>query len=166
MRRDVNGKPLHFITTVVDISDRKLAEESLQQTTQLLSLFIHHSPVYAFIKDVSATESEVLFASENYVDLIGVPGSQMVGKKMEELFPLEFAAKITADDWEVVSNGETLEIEEELNGRSYITLKFPIQLGSKKMSGRLLGRYHGSQANREQAAGTFQQTGSAAWRDP
>jgi PAS domain S-box-containing protein len=133
MRRDEQGKPMHFISTVVDITDRKNAEESLQQTTQLLSLFIHNSPIYAYIKEVTPTESRVVFASENYIDMIGIPGSKMVGKTMEELFPREFAAKISADDWIVVSKGETLKLDEELNGRSYITLKFPITLGSRKL---------------------------------
>jgi hypothetical protein len=32
----------------------------------------------------------------------------MVGKTMEELFPTDFAAQITADDWKVCSKGEKL----------------------------------------------------------
>ena len=45
---------------------------------------------------------------------------------MAQLFPPELAAKISADDWTVVSRGETVTLEEELNGRHYTTIKFPI----------------------------------------
>jgi two-component system cell cycle sensor histidine kinase/response regulator CckA len=50
-----------------------------------------------------------------------------------ELFPPEFAAKITAEDWAVVSKGEVLMLDEELKGRSYTTIKFPIVLGDKTL---------------------------------
>ncbi len=111
----------------------KQAEEALRASNELLSLYIHHSPIYTFIKEVTPSRSITLRASENYRQMIGIPGSEMVGKTMEELFPPEFAAKITADDWAVVSNGEVLELDEELNGRSYTTIKFPIVQGGKTL---------------------------------
>ncbi|MFW5791752.1 MAG: transporter substrate-binding domain-containing protein [Desulfohalobiaceae bacterium] len=116
-----------------DITERKQAEHDLRESNQLLSAFIRHSPVYAFIKEVTPTESRVIRASENYQDMIGVPGSQMAGKTMQELFPPEFAAKITADDWAVVSKGEILHLEEEFDGRHFTTIKFPIFLGGKNL---------------------------------
>jgi two-component system NtrC family sensor kinase len=57
----------------------------------------------------------------------------MQGKTMQELFAEPFAAKITADDHAVVTSGSTLCLEEELNGRSYITFKFPIQRAEKRL---------------------------------
>jgi signal transduction histidine kinase/ActR/RegA family two-component response regulator len=53
----------------------------------------------------------------------------MIGKTMEELFRPEFAAKISADDRDVIATGEVLKINEELNGRSYTTIKFPLVQG-------------------------------------
>ena len=113
--------------------ERKRAEEALRTTNELLSLFIKHSPIYAFIKEVSPTVSRTLNASENYREMIGIPGSEMTGKTMDELFPAEFAAKITADDWVVASRGEILRLEENFNGRNYTTIKFPILLGEKHL---------------------------------
>jgi len=114
-------------------SVRMRTEDELLQSNELLSLFIANSPIYAFIKEVTPTESRVLKASENYKDMIGITGSEMTGKTMAELFPAEFAAKITADDWDVVSKGKILHLDEELNGRNYITIKFPIVLGGKHL---------------------------------
>ena len=53
----------------------------------------------------------------------------MVGKRMEELFSAVKAAQMTADDWAVVSEGRELKLDEELNGRMYTTIKFPIMQG-------------------------------------
>ncbi len=114
-----------------DITDRKRAENELTKWNELLSLFIKHSPIHSFIKDVSEDESRVLFASENYDEMIGVKGSDMVGKNMYELFPEEFAKKITADDLNVVLKGELLRLEEDLNNRNYRTIKFPIKQEDK-----------------------------------
>lgn len=105
--------------------------EALRQTEEILSRFIRNSPIYAFVKEVKPGESRVLHASENYLDMIGVAGSDMVGRTMAELFPADFAAKITADDWAVASSGRVLKLDEELNGRHYNTIKFPIRVADR-----------------------------------
>jgi hypothetical protein len=116
-----------------DISDRKKIEDYLQENIEIFSLFMELSPIYAFIKEVTPTSSKVLKASLNYVDMIGVPASEMVGKSMQELFPQELADKITEDDWATVMKGEVFQVEEELNGRFYTTLKYPIKQRGKNL---------------------------------
>jgi len=111
---------------------RKQREISERQIPDLLSLFIKYSPVFTFLKEVSNEQSKVLYASDNYTDMIGTPAPQMLGKTMEELFPAEFAEKITLDDIDVVTNDKVLEIEETLSDRDYITFKYPITRGDKK----------------------------------
>jgi signal transduction histidine kinase len=49
------------------------------------------------------------------------------------LFPPDFAAKITADDWSVVANGIELKLDEDLNGRHYHTIKYPITHGNRRL---------------------------------
>lgn len=122
-----------YISSHRDITDWKQSEQALRETNDLFSQFMRHSPIYAFIKDVSPTESRTLQASDNYLEMIGIPGYAMVGKTMDELFPAEFAAKITADDWTVVSKGEVMKIDEDLNGRHYTTIKFPLVQGARTL---------------------------------
>lgn len=116
-----------------DITDRRRTEDALQKSRDLFSLFMNYSPVYTFIKEVTPEKSIVLKASENFLDMVGISGKEMEGKEMEELFPAEFASKITADDWAVISGGKVITLEEELNGRSYTTIKFPILQGDKNL---------------------------------
>lgn len=122
-----------FTTFTRDITERKRIEEALLENQELLSLFVSHSPIYAFIKDVTPTESRVIQVSDNYIQMVGVSSRDMAGKTMAELFPPEFASKITADDWAVVVENKVLELNEELNGRSYITIKFPIHQKGKTL---------------------------------
>ncbi|MCO5250434.1 MAG: PAS domain S-box protein [Candidatus Kapabacteria bacterium] len=116
-----------------DISDRKKIEEALQKNIEIFSLFMELSPIYAFIKEVTPTSSRVLKASLNYVDMIGIQASEMVGKTMHELFPTELADKMTQDDWATVENGEVFQVDEEFNGRYYTSLKYPIKQGDKNL---------------------------------
>ncbi|SHO53240.1 ATP-binding protein [Desulfopila aestuarii] len=109
------------------------SEQALRESNDLFTLFMRHSPFYAFIKDVTPSESRVLQASDNYRQMIGITGSDMVGKTMAELFPADLAATITADDWAVVSNNKVLQVDEELNGRSYTSIKFPIIQGGRTL---------------------------------
>ncbi len=114
-------------------NQRAQVETALWESNELISLFMKHSPIYTFIKEVDFNESRVLMASDNFSDLTGIPGSKMAGKTMKELFPPEFAAKMTADDLQVVSEGKVLKLMEDFNGRHYNTIKFPISTSSKKL---------------------------------
>ena len=129
---DENGTPIcHIVLT--DISERKRAEEALRQSNELLSLFMKHSPIHAYIKEVTATESRVLLASDNFETMVGIPGSAMQGKTMAELFPAEFAAKMTRDDRAVITEGNVLKVDEDFDGRHYTTIKFPILLEGRSL---------------------------------
>ncbi len=129
---DSSGRTNSLIQ-VIDITDGKKAEQIIRENNELFSLFMRYSPIYCFIKEVNQGRSLVLQASDNYQDMIGIPGSKMKGKTMDELFDPDFAAKMTADDWSVISEGRVLKLEEELNGRYYDTIKFPIKMGNRTL---------------------------------
>ncbi len=130
---DHEGNPVGIIAIGINITERRLAEKVLQENEELFSLLMKHTPVYTFIKEVTPTESRVLQASENFKDMIGLPNKEIIGKTMADLFPPEFAEKITADDISVIAKGTNLQLDEEFNGRYYTTIKFPIVRGEQKL---------------------------------
>ena len=130
---DPSGIPLTMIGTIQDITEQKVLAANLKELQEQFAQFMRHSPIHAYLKEVTEWESRVLFASESFSDLIGTAGSQITGKTMEELFPLEFAAKMTRDDWAVVSGNQVLTQDEYFNGRHYSTIKFPITQGGTKL---------------------------------
>jgi PAS domain S-box-containing protein len=110
-------------------SDR--VEREQRERNELYAMFMLHSPIYTYIKEVTPTRSVVLQSSYSYQQLTGIAGPDLIGKNMEEIFPPETAAKITKDDWEVVSTEKVLRLEEDINGRSFTTIKFPFAWGDK-----------------------------------
>ena len=122
-----------MIAVIRDITDRKREEEKNRRSHELLSLFIRHSPIYTYIKEVTPTETRVLHASDNFERILGISAQDMVGKTMSDLFPPEVAAPMTADDRRVVTEGAVLKRDETFNGRGYASIKFPILQGDKTL---------------------------------
>lgn len=116
-----------------DVSSIRRAEARLRETDELFSQFLRHSPVYAYVKEVDEGASRVLRASDNFGQMTGIPGPDMVGKTMAELFPPELAEAMSADDWKVVSDRQVVRVEETLGGRAYSSIKFPLVLGDKTL---------------------------------
>ncbi len=139
----LNGKKQHFeishnpiinsegiITGIAvfafETTDRIETLNALKESNELFALFMCYSPFYCFIKKVTATESRVINCSDNFEFMTGIPAAKMIGRTMDEFFPPEIARKFTEEDWLVVSSHQVIKIDEELNGRSYTTIKFPI----------------------------------------
>ena len=116
---------------ISDINAHKQVEQELTEANELFSMFMRYSPVYTYIKEVTCHGSRVLRASDNFVQITGMSGSEMCGKQMDELFPAEFAEKINQEDHKVVSSGQLLKVEEIFNGRNYTTIKFPVYIGDR-----------------------------------
>jgi two-component system cell cycle sensor histidine kinase/response regulator CckA len=113
----------------------KATEFDLRERDRLLTRFIGNSPIYAYIQEVSPNLCRSVSASENFKELTGIPARQMIGKSMEELFPEDFAAKVTSDSWAVFSSGKVSTMEEEHDGRSFITIKFPLKVKGRNLVG-------------------------------
>lgn len=111
--------------TARDITKRKVVEEELREVDTIFSMFLEHSPIYVFFKDEHLRATRV---SRNFEALLGRPVNEIVGRSMGELFPGDFGRKIEADDRKVMGDGVAMELEEQFDGRTFKTIKFPISL--------------------------------------
>jgi PAS domain S-box-containing protein len=130
---NADGSAKRMVGSHIDITERKRTEEALKETNEFLTLFLKHSPIYAYIKEVTSSQSKMLKASENYIDIIGIPGSQTAGKTMHELFPPEYADIITRDDIRVVKEGVVNKFDHDFKDRKLTTIRFPITIGGKNL---------------------------------
>ncbi len=104
------------------------AEETLRDTQGIFKQFLENSPVHIFVKD---DRGRSLILSRNYETLLGRPIRDMIGKTMFDLFPSELANRMIEDDLQVLHGGKKITVEEELDGRHYLTTKFPIHSKGK-----------------------------------
>lgn len=102
--------------------------ESLKEQQEIFDLLMEFSPIYIFFKDENTRPIKL---SKNYIDMLGMPASEALGKTMDELFPSDFAKKIIQDDLKILNEENPVKLIEQLNDRTYITLKFPIRRANK-----------------------------------
>ena len=110
------------------MSERDQAQRSLVESELIFREFMEHSPVYVFFKDENI---RALRLSRNYEAMTGKPLEELLGKSMYELFPSEPARNMVADDLRILKERKEVVTEEELNGRCYRTIKFPITVEGK-----------------------------------
>jgi len=123
------GKAVYAVQIVsIDITAKKHTEEALKKSEEIFSRFMEHSPIYVFFKD---EEIRAIRLSRNYEQMLGMPLDKLLGKSMDELFPSDLAKGMIADDKRVLKEGRLITVEEELNGRFYETIKFPILIEEK-----------------------------------
>ncbi len=108
-----------------NVTKIKKAEAELHKTQEVFNQFLEHSPIYVFIKDETA---KAIYLSRNFEQLVGMPVDKVLNRDMREIFPIEFAEKIISDDLKILHGGVEVVLDEELNGRYYQTIKFPIFL--------------------------------------
>ena len=116
-------KPDHFVVAFFDITEQKRTELALKEWEAIFNHFMENSPVYIFFKDKNIRTVRL---SRNFEQMIGIPLKDMTGKTMDELFPSDLAKKMIDDDKKILNERKLVNVDEELNGRFYTTIKFPI----------------------------------------
>ncbi len=105
--RDNDHNPLHFFTTIIDITERKRTVEELRKTSEYLNNLIDYANTPIITWDTSRKISRFNHAFER---LTGFKAEEVIGKNLEILFPTEDISaslkKVTAatagELWETV----------------------------------------------------------------
>ncbi len=100
-------------------------EREFARTKMIFDSLLNYSPVYIFVKNGN---SEVIEFSRNFIDIVGIPADECVGKKISDLYPAPVAEKIMKSDKKIIRDKVQLKEISELNGRFYETTKFPIKV--------------------------------------
>jgi PAS domain S-box-containing protein len=127
-----------------DITERKLAEETIARERQLLRTLIDRLPETFYIKDL---DSRFLVANEALAKLLGKENpSQVLGLSDADLYPAGLAAEFRAEEMKVFA-GEPLINQENtlvsLDGREHtmLTTKLPFRDSQGRICG-LVGIGH------------------------
>jgi PAS domain S-box-containing protein len=111
--RNAKGQITSLIVVAEDITDRKRAEEKLQQRQKELQAFFDLMPALIWYKD---TQNRIIRLNQRAASAAGKRPEELEGQSMNDLYPLE-AAKYYADDLEVIrTRSPKLGIVETLRG--------------------------------------------------
>jgi len=91
------------IASLMDITERKQAEENVKSAKDELEIIINSVPAIIFYKDI---EGRIIRTNKTNADAFGVPIKDIIGKTTEELFTKEQAEKMRKEDKEVIISGK------------------------------------------------------------
>lgn len=104
--------------------NQREAQKALAESESRFRSVMEHFPGLAYVKDANG---RVLFANSGFARFLGMDPSTLPGKTNYDLFPPEFAEKISRDDRQILATGRGVTIEEQFAGRTWTTYKFPIE---------------------------------------
>ncbi len=117
-----------IITSFVDITERKLAEDALKNNIRLLENVMDGSPSPIFLKD---REGKFITINASLEKMLGVSRQDLKGKTDYDIAPKDVADHWKENDTKVVETGKSIQIEElaDLNDGHHIFLanKFPLK---------------------------------------
>lgn len=125
---DTTGEPLQMIGVNMDITERKQAEETLQESEQRLQAIIDNAPAVIYLKDIQGRH---ILVNSEFEKVTHLTGEQVKNKTNFEVFSPDIAQVLTKNDQNVLTSGTPLQFEEviEFDGRlhTYVTVKFPLR---------------------------------------
>jgi PAS domain S-box-containing protein len=111
----------------LDITERKKAEEALQESQKLFAAFMGHLPGVAFMKDA---EGRYLYMNEESEKNYDLKVADWEGKTDDDIWPVDIARNLRANDQIVMTEGEVLETIEDIPQSDgihhWLTYKFPL----------------------------------------
>lgn len=122
-----DGK-VNVLVIATDITARKCTELALRESEERLRAILDNTTSVIFLKDL---EGRYLLINSEYEKLQDVLREQVIGKTDYDLYPLELADTLRANDRLALLEGHPLEFEEKVFGangeRTYLAVKFVLR---------------------------------------
>lgn len=127
IHRDENGSITGAFGTVQEITERKIAEDSLKKSEDRLQSIIDNSTTVIYLKDI---QGKYILVNKRYEELFHITHQEIKGKTDYDLFPKEVADAIGENDRLVLASEKPVEFEEVVphddGPHTYISIKFKV----------------------------------------
>lgn len=107
---DYDGRAA-FMVAVMDVTERKRAEDDLRRTREFLDTVIENIPVMLFAKE--AGQHRYVLMNRAGEELLGIPRAELIGRTDAELFSPEEAESFFIRDQEALRSGSVQIAAEE-----------------------------------------------------
>lgn len=139
LRRDESGKPLYFMTSINNITERKQVEEKLEEERILLRTLIDNLPDRVYVMDVQGRK--IISNNADWQASGGKTMEDIIGKTDLDTYPPELAEDYWALDKTVIDSGISIINREEPGLNSLgnpvwvLSSKVPLRDGQGKVVG-------------------------------
>jgi PAS domain S-box-containing protein len=121
--RDDAGNVLGTEGIIRDITERKRAEEALQESKTILESLINATRETLLLAD---TEGKILVANETVAQRFGKTIGEYIGTNMYDAFPPDLAASRRAQYDMVIRTGQPVHFQDERNERAFDIHAYPV----------------------------------------
>ena len=122
---ETGSAPAFFATVIVDITERKRAEEELRESEQRLQDIVDNTTAVVFVKDL---DLRYLLVNREFELRHCVRRDQIRGKTDLDIHPPEVAEAVRHNDRQVIESGVPIQFEETVpsdrGDRVYVAAKF------------------------------------------
>ncbi len=143
--RDSEGTIVRSLAVLVDITERKRAEEALtlakeqldnysrelerqvRERTQEFTSILNHTPAVVTMLDA---QGRYVLVNSKYEELFGISNEKVLGKTQFEVFPPRVARELQRHDRRALVEKRSIQVEETIpvNGlkHTYLSIKYPV----------------------------------------
>jgi PAS domain S-box-containing protein len=122
--KDIGG----IVIFTEDITAHKQTEEALHSSKDLMQSIVDNSTALIYVFDKNM---RLLICNKALSELVGLPVSELVGKRRKEFLPQELAERDEENDRRVIEAGSPQQFEEagtfEGKAATFLTIKFPLR---------------------------------------
>lgn len=111
--REKSGSRI-ILLAMEDITDRKMAEERIEEIMRQQQAILDNMPDIAWLKD---RKGRYIAVNGPFAHMLGLAPNDLIGKNDHDIYPPELAAKYQKDSKEVMATGRRTSFEESVADR-------------------------------------------------